>query len=156
MGDILTIRAENVGLGDLAVVENWMPKSLAQVVEIQKDEVALQIFTVAKGFPPNQSVLSWPFRASDLLAQYRRRIFDGWGGAIDGGPRLGDDRRVEVGGPSSIRHCELSRRSSIETKVPMIDVFNCLVESKRFRSFLLPVNHTTNCWPALGFKRMPK
>ena len=40
VGDILTIRANDVGLGDLAVVENWDGElSLAQVIEIQREDV---------------------------------------------------------------------------------------------------------------------
>jgi V/A-type H+-transporting ATPase subunit B len=35
VGDILTVRARNIGLGDLAVVENWDgEESLAQTVEV--------------------------------------------------------------------------------------------------------------------------
>ena len=50
VGDILKIRARDVGLGDMAVVENWDGEtSLAQVIEIQRDEVSLQVFTGGKG-----------------------------------------------------------------------------------------------------------
>ena len=50
VGDILKIRPRHVGLGDLAVVENWNgDRSLAQVIEIQREEVSLQVFTGGKG-----------------------------------------------------------------------------------------------------------
>ena len=47
IGDILTIRAEGIGLGELAIVEfGEDEQSLAQVIEIKQDEVALQVFAV--------------------------------------------------------------------------------------------------------------
>ena len=50
VGDILRVRAQGVGFGDLAVVENWDGStSLAQVVELQDDSVSLQVFTGGKG-----------------------------------------------------------------------------------------------------------
>ena len=44
VGDILRVRAKDVGFGDLAVVENWDgSKSYAQVVELEDDSVSLQL-----------------------------------------------------------------------------------------------------------------
>ena len=48
VGDILTVRARNIGLGDLAIVENWDgDQSLAQTVEVQGDEASLHCYTPA-------------------------------------------------------------------------------------------------------------
>lgn len=137
VGDIVTIRAANVGLGDLAVVENWDgQKSLAQVVEIQKEEVSLQIFTGGKGLSTDAKVY---FLGRSVQVTFSPniagRIFDGVGRPIDGGPRLGDDRRVEVGGPSVNPTLRIVPKKFIETKVPMIDVFNSLVESQKIPIF---------------------
>jgi V/A-type H+-transporting ATPase subunit B len=137
VGDILTIRASNVGLGDMAVVENFDgQKSLAQVVEIQREEVSLQVFTGGKGLSTDAKVY---FLGRSVQVTYSPnifgRIFDGVGRAIDGGPRLGDDRRVEVGGPSVNPTLRIVPKNLIETKVPMIDVFNCLVESQKIPIF---------------------
>lgn len=137
VGDILTIRASNVGLGDLAVVENFDgQKSLAQVVEIQQEEVSLQVFTGGKGLSTDAKVY---FLGRSVQVTFSPnilgRIFDGVGRAIDGGPRLGDDRRVEVGGPSVNPTLRIVPKNLIETKVPMIDVFNCLVESQKIPIF---------------------
>jgi V/A-type H+/Na+-transporting ATPase subunit B len=137
VGDILTIRASNIGLGDLAVVENYDgQKSLAQVVEIQKEEVSLQVFAGGKGLATDAKVY---FLGRSVQVTFSPnimgRIFDGVGRAIDGGPRLGDDRRVEVGGPSVNPTLRIVPKNLIETKVPMIDVFNCLVESQKIPIF---------------------
>jgi V/A-type H+/Na+-transporting ATPase subunit B len=137
VGDILTIRATDVGLGDLAIVENFDgQKSMAQVVEIYKDQVSLQVFTGGKGLSTDAKVY---FLGRSVQVTYSPnivgRIFDGVGRAIDGGPRLGDDRRVEVGGPSVNPTLRIVPKNLIETKVPMIDVFNCLVESQKIPIF---------------------
>jgi len=137
VGDILTIRATDVGLGDLAIVENWDgQKSLAQVVEIQGEEVSLQVFVGSKGLSSDSKVY---FLGRSVQVTFSPniigRIFDGVGRPIDGGPRLGDDRRVEVGGPSVNPTLRIVPKNLIETKVPMIDVFNCLVESQKIPIF---------------------
>jgi V/A-type H+-transporting ATPase subunit B len=137
VGDILTVRASDVGLGDLAVVENRSgEQSLAQVVEIQKEEVSLQVFTGGKGLSSEAKVA---FLGRSVEVTYSPnimgRIFDGVGRTIDGGPKLDEDTKVEVGGPSVNPTLRIVPKKFIETKVPMIDVFNCLVESQKIPIF---------------------
>jgi V/A-type H+-transporting ATPase subunit B len=137
VGDILTVRARDVGLGDLALVEDSDGnQSLAQVVEIQKEEVSLQVFTGGKGLSSRSRVA---FLGKSVEVTYSSnimgRIFDGVGRAIDGGPGLQDDPKVEVGGPSVNPTLRIVPKNFIETKVPMIDVFNCLVESQKIPIF---------------------
>ncbi len=137
VGDILTVRAVNVGLGDLAVVENQDgDRSLAQIVEIQREEVSLQIFVGSKGLSTNVRV---HFLGRSPQVKFSPnilgRIFDGVGQPIDGGPRLDDDRRVDAGGPSVNPTLRIVPSKFIETKIPMIDVFNCLVESQKIPIF---------------------
>jgi V/A-type H+/Na+-transporting ATPase subunit B len=137
VGDILTVRATDVGLGDLAVVENWDgERSLAQVIEIQKDRVSLQVFTGGKGLSTEAKVM---FLGHPTQVTYSPnilgRIFNGVGAPIDGGPQLRDDRKLNVGGPSVNPTLRIVPKKMIETKVPMIDVFNCLVESQKIPIF---------------------
>ena len=61
--------------------------------------------------------------------------FNGVGQPIDGGPELLGQRRVDVGGPSVNPIMRVVPSKMIETKVPMIDVFNCLVESQKIPIF---------------------
>ena len=50
VGDVLQVRATDVGLGDLAIVDNFDgEQSLAQVVQLRRDEVSLQVFSGGKG-----------------------------------------------------------------------------------------------------------
>jgi V/A-type H+/Na+-transporting ATPase subunit B len=137
VGDILKIRAKNVGLGDLAVVENWDGEhSLAQVIELQQDEVSLQVFTGGKGLSTEARVhfLGHPFRVT-YSPNILGRVFSGAGEPIDGGPKLLGDPQIDVGGPSVNPTTRIVPKRMIETKVPMIDLFNCLVESQKIPIF---------------------
>ena len=54
---------------------------------------------------------------------------------IDGGPDLSGDRQVDIGGPSVNPVTRIVPTKMIRTNVPMIDVFNCLVESQKIPIF---------------------
>jgi len=137
VGDILKIRARDVGLGDIAIVE--MPdgeQSLAQVIQIERDEVSLQVFSGGKGLSTRPMVrfLGRPTRvtySSNILG----RVFRGNGEPMDGGPSLSGDRQVNIGGPSVNPVTRVVPRKMIRTNVPMIDIFNCLVESQKIPIF---------------------
>lgn len=137
VGDILKVRATDVGFGDLAVVDNGEgAKSLAQVIRLDKDEVSLQVFAGSKGLSTDASVqfLGHPMRvpySPNILG----RIFDGSGQPIDDGPSLAVDPLIDIGGPSVNPTTRLVPDKMIMTNVPMIDVFNCLVESQKIPIF---------------------
>ena len=80
------------------------------------------------------------------------RIFNGAAKPIDGGPALQQDPKVEIDGPSvnPVRRVLASRM--VRTNVPMIDVFNTLVESQKSRFSLWPVSPTTAFWHELPFR----
>ena len=90
VGDIIKIRTNEVRLGDLGLVENWDgDQSLAQVIEIQGDEVSLQVFTGGKVLSTNARV-RFPGHASQVIFSDNifGRVFDRAGAPIDGGPTL--------------------------------------------------------------------
>jgi V/A-type H+-transporting ATPase subunit B len=137
VGDILKIRAPGVGFNDLAVVENWDGEtSLAQVIQLDGETVSLQVFTGGKGLSTEARVrfLGHPMQVT-YSPNIMGRVFDGAGQPIDGGPQLPEDPRIDVGGPSVNPTTRLVPSKFIETKVPMIDVFNCLVESQKIPIF---------------------
>ena len=137
VGDILKVRATDVGFGDLAVVENWNgDTSLAQVIELDGDIVSLQVFTGGKGLSTEAKVrfLGHPMRVP-YSPNVLGRVFDGAGNVVDGGPQLFDDPRINVGGPTVNPTTRELPHKMIETRVPMIDVFNCLVESQKIPIF---------------------
>ena len=124
--------------GDLAVVEGDGEDSLslAQVINIKHDVVALQVFGGTKGVATNSSVrfLGHPMEAtySDNILG---RVFRGTGEPIDGRPDLSQDSKVPIGGPSVNPMRRVLASKMIRTDVPMIDVFNCLVESQKIPIF---------------------
>lgn len=137
VGDILKVRAHEVGLGDLAVVENWDgSKSLAQTIELDGDEVSLQVFSGGKGLSTDARVqfLGHPSQVT-FCDQILGRVFDGGGLPMDGGPRLQGFPRIDTGGPSVNPTMRIVPKRMIETQIPMIDVFNCLVESQKIPIF---------------------
>lgn len=137
VGDILTVRAPGVGLGDLAIVENWDgEQSLAQTVQVRHDEASLQVFTGGKGLSTAAKVriLGHPMRVA-YSENILGRIFSGSGEPIDGGPQLDGDPHLNIGGPSVNPTTRTIPKKMIETKIPMIDVFNCLVESQKIPIF---------------------
>ncbi len=137
VGDVLQVSATGVGLGELAVVENFDgERSIAQVVEIRRNEVSLQVFSGGKGISTDARV-RFLGHASQVICSDNilGRVFDGTGTPIDGGPALKQDPVVEIGGPSVNPVRRVVPKRMIETGIPMIDVFNSLVESQKIPVF---------------------
>ncbi len=135
-GDIITVYAKNIRNGELAVVKGRRLSSLAQTIRLQGDQVFLQVFSGTRGVATGDQVrflghsMQVPFGQA-LLG----RIFDGSGRPIDGGPELKALPRIEIGGPSVNPIRRVIPRGFIETRVPMVDVFNPLVESQKLPIF---------------------
>lgn len=137
VGDILKVRATGVGFGDLAVVENWdRRRSLAQVIELERDVVSLQVFSGGKGLSTQAKVrfLGHPTQVT-YSPNILGRVFRGSGGPLDGGPDLSNEPTIPIGGPSVNPKMRIVPQNMIHTRVPMIDIFNCLVESQKIPIF---------------------
>ena len=137
VGDILKVRAENVGFGDLALVENWDgEESLAQVIQLEGDAVSLQVFAGGRGISTDAKVR---FFGHPMQVTYSPnilgRVFRGSGEPLDSGPMLSEDPRIDTGGPTVNPTMRILPTKMIHTKVPMIDLFNCLVESQKLPIF---------------------
>lgn len=145
VGDIMTVRVPLPGgpsgaatrLHDLALVRDPGDlSSLAQVIGIRNEEVSLQVFAGTKGFSTRSTVqfLGHPMQVT-YSANILGRVFNGTGQPMDGGSGLREDPRVEIGGPSVNPARRVLASRMIRTDVPMIDVFNCLVESQKIPIF---------------------
>ncbi|MEO0459882.1 MAG: V-type ATP synthase subunit B [Myxococcota bacterium] len=144
VGDVITVVASTrtdghspTRLGDLARVhEGNGVSSLAQVIRIDGDEVALQVFGGTRGV---SRAARTEFLNEPLRATYSRnilgRVFGGAGATIDGGPSLRDEPAVEIAGPTINPMRRALASKMIRTDIPMIDVFNCLVESQKIPIF---------------------
>lgn len=135
-GDIITVPAKGVSYGELATVKSKFGVSLAQVIRLQGDEVSLQVFAGSRGVATNDEVrfLNHPMQVpfGDALLG---RIFNGSGNAIDNGPNLTALPKINIGGPSVNPIKRIIPRGFVETRIPMIDVFNPLVESQKLPIF---------------------
>ena len=138
VGNVITVTATGVRYGELATVDSMYGRSLAQVIQLEEDEVRLQVFAGSKGISTGDEVrfLGTPMTVAfsdDLLG----RIFDGSGRPRDNGPPV-TENPVEVDGPPVNPVRRKVPRTMIRTGIPMIDLFNSLVESQKLPIFSVP------------------
>ncbi len=134
-GNVITVTAEGVLYGHLAEVKSSHTTSLAEVIRLNKDKVALQVYAGGRGISTGDEVrfLGHPMQVSfseNLLG----RIFDGSGRPRDNGPEL-TENVIEIRGPSVNPAMRIIPRNMIRTGIPMIDVFNSLVVSQKLPIF---------------------
>ena len=134
-GNVITVEAEDVAYNELAEVSSRLGTSLAQVIRLQDNKVYLQVFAGSRGISTGDQVrfLGREMQVSsseDLLG----RIFDGRGEPRDNRPAINADM-VPIGGPSVNPAKRIIPRNMIRTGIPMIDVFNTLVESQKLPIF---------------------
>jgi len=144
VGNIITVDIDAAGqggtgtrFGDLASVED--PNggdSLAQVIKIDGGKVSLQVFSGTRGVSTAAGVR---FLGHAQQVTYSNnilgRIFNGTGRPMDGGSELLPDPKVTITGASVNPMKRVLASKMIRTDVPMIDVFNCLVESQKIPIF---------------------
>ncbi|MFA5007930.1 MAG: V-type ATP synthase subunit B [Candidatus Omnitrophota bacterium] len=134
-GDVITVSADGVGYMEIAQVETKLGTSLAQAIRLDGDKVYLQVFAGSKGISTGDKVrfLGHPMQISSgesLLG----RIFNGSGEPLDKGPALSENI-IDIGGPPVNPVKRIIPNKMIRTGLPMIDVFNSLVESQKLPIF---------------------
>ena len=134
-GNVITVEAENVSYNELAEVSNSRGVSLAQVIRLDGKKVSLQIFAGCRGVGTGDQVrfLGRQMQVSssdDLLG----RVFNGRGAPRDNRPDV-DSELIDIGAPSVNPAKRIIPRNMIRTNIPMIDLFNTLVESQKLPIF---------------------
>lgn len=134
-GNVISVIAEGISYKELALVETRFGNSLAEVIRLEEDRVHLQVFNGGRGVSTGNEVrfLGRPMQISfsdNLLG----RIFDGSGRPRDNGPEL-NENLIEIGGPSVNPYKRIIPRTLVRTGIPMIDLFNTLVESQKLPIF---------------------
>ena len=134
-GNVITVEADGVGYNELAEVTSRRGTSLAQVIRLDNGKVSLQVFAGSRGIGTNDQVrfLGRPMEVSsseNLLG----RVFNGRGFPRDGKPEVLSDM-IAIGAPSVNPAKRVIPRKMIRTNIPMIDVFNTLVESQKLPIF---------------------
>jgi V/A-type H+-transporting ATPase subunit B len=135
-GNVITVEAENIAYNSLAEVTCADGRSsMAQVIRLDGKRVSLQVFAGSRGISTDSEVRflgrAMQVSASDNLLG---RIFTGSGLPRDNGPQL-HENETDIGGPSVNPAKRIIPRNMIRTGIPMIDVFNSLVESQKIPIF---------------------
>jgi V/A-type H+-transporting ATPase subunit B len=134
-GNVITVNAGDVAYRELAQVTSTHGTSLAQVIRIESGRVFLQVFAGARGVATDAQVrfLGHPMQVS-ISEALLGRIFTGSGVPRDRGPKLEHDM-TDIAGPSVNPANRIIPRRMVRTGIPMIDVFNTLVESQKLPIF---------------------
>ncbi len=134
-GNVITVSASGIRYKDLALVSTAFGKSLAEVIRLKDDKVSLQVYAGGRGISTGDEVR---FLGRSMQVSFSEnllgRIFDGSARPRDGGPSL-EENLIEIGGPSVNPAKRIIPRNMIRTGIPMIDVFNTLVESQKLPIF---------------------
>jgi V/A-type H+/Na+-transporting ATPase subunit B len=134
-GNVVTVGAEDVAYDHLATISSARGDSLAQVIRLEESLVSLQVFAGSQGVSNNDRVrflhkpMQVPF-SENLLG----RVFDGSLRPRDGrGPVIGEP--LDIGSPVVNPVRRRMPDEMVETGIPMIDIFNSLVESQKLPIF---------------------
>ena len=131
VGNVVSVRASGVRNGDLALVGD----SYANVIKLDNDLVFLQVFAGTQGVGTTDPVR---FLGKPMTVSYSEhllgRVFTGSGVPRDNGPAL-TENMIPIGGPSVNPTRRVVPRNMIRTVIPMIDMFNTLVESQKLPIF---------------------
>ena len=135
VGNVVTVHAQGVLYKELAQVASELHTSLAQVIRLDGDQVSLQVFAGGRGISTGDTVrfLGRQMQVSfsdNLLG----RIFNGIGEPMDNGPKL-DENMIDLASTSVNPAKRVIPSKMIRTNIPMIDVFNTLVESQKIPIF---------------------
>lgn len=137
VGDMIRLKADGVALGELALVYKQSGEtSLARVVQLDGDDALLQLFSGSKGVGTRDEV---SFLGHGMEVTFSSailgRIFNGIGEPSDAGPSLRMQERVPVRAETVNPMMRVKPSKMIRTDIPMIDMFNSLVESQKIPIF---------------------
>ncbi|MDR0219955.1 MAG: V-type ATP synthase subunit B, partial [Lachnospiraceae bacterium] len=91
IGNVITVRAEGVGYGELARIKTSFGTSLAEVNRLAEGLVSLQVFAGGRGISTGDTIefLGHPMQIS-FSDNIMGRVFGGNGSPRDHGPALAD------------------------------------------------------------------
>ncbi len=134
-GNVIVVSAAGISYGELAQVTSDMGVSLAQVIRLEAGRVYLQVFAGGRGISTDSQVR---FLGRNMQVSFSEnlmgRVFNGSGVPRDRGPVISENM-IEIGGPSVNPAKRIIPRNMVRTGIPMIDVFNTLVESQKLPVF---------------------
>jgi len=134
-GDVITVEAEDVSYRELAEIQTAAGISLAQVIRLDDKKVSLQVLAGSRGISTDDKVrfLRSPMQIS-FSGNLLGRIFNGSAKPLDNGPVL-KENMISIGGPPVNPAKRIVPKKMVHTGIPMIDIFNSLVESQKLPIF---------------------
>lgn len=135
-GNLITVTAEGVSLGELARIDLKNGRSVfASVLQIDGSQVTLQVFQNTRGISTADKVtfLKREMQATFGDSLLGRRL-SGSGTPIDGGPEIVGEP-INIGQTSFNPVKRIIPREMVRTNIPMIDMFNTLVRSQKIPIF---------------------
>lgn len=135
-GNLLTVMAQNISLGELARIYKQNGETIyASVLRIEDEKVTLQSFENTRGLATNDRVTFLGKQMEAIVSDaLLGRRFSGSGEPIDGGPNISGDH-FPINTPSFNPVRRIVPHQLVRTNIPMIDVFNCLVKSQKIPIF---------------------
>lgn len=135
-GNLITVRAKGVALGELARIDLRDGRSVfASVLQLDGEQVTLQVFQNTRGIYTMDKVT---FLKRQMQAVFGEsllgRRLSGAGEPIDRGPQI-EGEHINIGQPSFNPVRRIIPNSMVRTNIPMIDVFNTLVKSQKIPIF---------------------
>jgi len=134
-GNVVMVKTGGVAYEELAEISTSRGVSLAQVIRLDKEMVHLQVFAGSGGISTGDEVrfLGKPMEVGfthDMLG----RIFNGSGKSRDNGPEISENT-IQIAGPAVNPAKRIIPKNMVRTNIPMIDIFNSLVESQKLPIF---------------------
>lgn len=135
-GNLITVIAKGVKMGELGQIHRKSGETiLASVLSIDGEKVTLQAFENPRGVSTGDKVSFLGHRMQTVASEsLLGRRLNGSGEPIDDGPEVRGER-VDIGQPSFNPVKRVVPHQMVNTNIPMIDVFNCLVKSQKIPIF---------------------
>ena len=139
VGNIVEVEVtdQNVNFGDIAYIDSpTQDRQTAQVVRIKNNQIHLQVFGHCDGISTHSKIV---FPQTDIKTPYSSnvlgRVFSGLGTPRDGRSSLKQDHQISINSANINPARRVKASKMIRTNIPLIDVFNCLVESQKIPIF---------------------
>lgn len=135
-GNLVTVIAKGVKMGELGKIHRKSGHTtLASVLSIDGEKITLQAFENPRGVSTGDKVSFLGRQMQTVVSEsLLGRRLNGSGEPIDDGPEVMGDR-IDIGKPSFNPVKRIVPHQMVNTNIPMIDVFNCLVKSQKIPIF---------------------
>jgi V/A-type H+-transporting ATPase subunit B len=135
-GNLISVTAENIGLGEMARIEKRDGTvTYGFVLDFNGNRVTLQVFENTRGLSTGDHVIFLGRQIQSVFSSHLLgRRLNGAGVPIDGGPEIFGEM-IDIAQPSFNPTRRVIPHEMVCTNIPMIDVFNCLVQSQKIPIF---------------------